>query len=110
MHNEIDNLLLYGSVSPTARIPPPPAFVGHLSFFKKKMLQMPHGGASTFIQIPTVGPREECLYPTHGTRPKFYLVIEAKKKYSHSFQWFFSWFLKHYFVLNYNCNALQNRF
>ena len=23
---------------------------------------MPHGGASTFIQIPTVGPREEGKY------------------------------------------------
>ena len=58
-------------------IPPP----GHLYFFKK-MLQMPHGGASTFIQIPTVGPREEGKYPTHGTRSKtrsqFYLIIEAK--------------------------------
>ena len=57
---------------------------------------MPHGGASTFIQIPAVGPREEGKYPSHGTRSKFYLMIAAKK-YSHasSFQWFFLWFLKH---------------
>ena len=39
---------------------------------------MPHGGASTFIQIPTVGPWEEGKYPTHGIRSKFYLMIEAK--------------------------------
>ena len=42
------------------------------------MLQMPHGGASTFIQIPAVGPREEDKYPIHGTSSKFYLMIEAK--------------------------------
>ena len=65
---------------PTAHIPPPPppgAFVGHLSFFQK-ILQMPHGGASTFIQIPTLGPQEGGKYLTHGTRSKFYLMIEAK--------------------------------
>ena len=45
---------------PTARIPTP----GHLSaiclFSFKETLQMPHGqgGASTFIQIPTAGPRD----------------------------------------------------
>ena len=63
---------------PTARNPPPPpgicrAFV----FFQKKMLQMPHGGARIFIQIPTVGAREEGKYPTHGTRAKFYSMTEA---------------------------------
>ena len=48
-----------------------------LSFFKK-MLQMPHGGASTIIQIPTVGPQKEGKYLTHGTRSKFYLMMVAK--------------------------------
>ena len=40
------------------------------------MLQMPHGGASTFTQIPMVGPWGK--YPTHGKRSQFYLMIEAK--------------------------------
>ena len=45
---------------PTARIlSPPPWGGGHLSGIclssKKKMLQKPHGGASTFIQIPHGG-------------------------------------------------------
>ena len=48
------------------------------SVFLKKMLQMPNGGASTFIQIPTVGPQEEGKYPTHGTGLKFYLMIVSK--------------------------------
>ena len=39
---------------------------------------MPHCGASTFIHISRVGPREEGKYPTHGTRSKFYLMIVAK--------------------------------
>ena len=71
---------------------------------------MSHGGARKVIQIPTVGPRKEGKYPTRQwNKIKFYLMINAKK-YSHNFQCFFSWFLKHYFVFNYNCNALQNRF
>ena len=98
---------------PTARIPRPRlrAFVGHLSFFEK-MLQMPHGGASTLIQIPTVGPQEEGKYPTRGTRSEFYLMILAKNILipDGRFQRVFSWFLKHNFVFNYNCNTLQNRF
>ena len=64
---------------PTACIPPP--LPGHLSgicFFSKKLLQMPHIGASTFIEIPTAGLREEGKYPSHGTRSKFYLMIVAK--------------------------------
>ena len=39
---------------------------------------MPHCGASTFIHISRVGPREEVKYPTHGTRSKFYLMIVVK--------------------------------
>ena len=40
---------------------------------------MPHGGVSTFIQIPTGGASGlEGKYPTHGTRSKFYLMIEAQ--------------------------------
>ena len=62
---------------------------------------MLHGGASTFIQIPTVGPREGGKYPTHGTRSKFDLMIEAKN--------ILIGFLEHYFVCNYNCNAVQDR-
>ena len=39
---------------------------------------MPHGGASTFIQISTVGPREEGQYPTHAwDKIKIYLMIEV---------------------------------
>ena len=59
---------------PTAHIPPS----GHLSgicLFKTKMLQMPHGGASTFMQIPTVGPREEGKYPNLGTRSKIAKIV-----------------------------------
>ena len=60
---------------PTACIPHP----WHLSFQKKKKcVEIPHSGASRFMQIPTVGPREEGKYPTHGTRSKFYLMIVAK--------------------------------
>ena len=40
---------------PTARIPPPPGICRAFVFFKKKMLQKSHGGASTFIQIPHGG-------------------------------------------------------
>ena len=70
---------------PTVRIPfpppPPPtirAFVLFVFVVVFLMLQMPHGGASTFMQIPMVGPWEECKYPTHGTSLKFYLMIVAK--------------------------------
>ena len=48
-----------GSVNSNRAHPPPPpgAFA---SFFKR------------MSQIPTVGPREEGKYPTHGTRSKFH--------------------------------------
>ena len=42
------------------------------------MLQLLHGGASTFIQIPTGIKGANTLYPTHGTRSKYDLMIEAK--------------------------------
>ena len=58
------------------------------------------GGASTFIQIPTLEPREEGKYPTHGTRSKFYLVMEAKNILI-VFSAFSRGFLKHSFVFNY---------
>ena len=91
---------------PTARIPTPGHLSGICLFLKKNMLQLLHGGASTFIQIPTVGPREGGKYivPYQWTRSKFDLMIEAKNILIGS-----SGFLEHYFVCNYNCNALQDR-
>ena len=64
---------------PTAHIlpPPPPGIVGHLSFLKKNVANAPWWGQHIY-KIPTVGPWEEGKYPTHGTRSKFYLMIEAK--------------------------------
>ena len=60
----------------------------------------PHGGASGRGQIPDPWNKIKILFN------------DCSQKYSHisSFQWFFSWFLKHYFVFNYNYNALKNWF
>ena len=71
-------------------------------------------GPAHLYKFPMVGPQEdweEGKYPTHGTRSKFYFNNLSKKKiYRRSFQGFFSWFLKHHFVFNYNYYAIQNWF
>lgn len=48
----------------------PQSFVGHLSFFEK-ILQMPHGGASSFVQISTVELREKCKYKSKQVKIYF---------------------------------------
>jgi len=45
--------------SPLNPPPSPGHFVGHLSFFQI-MLQILHGGVSSYVQIPMVGLLEEC--------------------------------------------------
>ena len=56
------NLDCNGSVNSKPAHPPPPrAFV----LFFQIMLQMPHGGVSSYVQIPTVGLLEERKRPTH---------------------------------------------
>ena len=52
-----------GSVNSKRDHPPP-----GICLFLKIMLQMPHGGVSSYVQIPTVGLLEECKRPTPGTR------------------------------------------
>ena len=88
---------------PTARIPPPGicrAFVGHLSFFvKKKLLKKPHGGDSGRGQMPDPWDKIKILF-----------TDLSKKHILAVFSGFSRGFLKHYFVFNYNCNALQNLF
>ena len=75
------------------------------------MLQRPHGEASTFIQIPHSGALGRGQIPDPWDKIKIlFNDLSEKKKCFRSFQWFFSWFLKHCFVFNYNCNALQNQF
>ena len=88
---------------------PPPgicrAFVGHLSL-KKICCNCSMVGPAHLYKSPRwgLGKGANRLYPTHGTRSKFDLMIEAKNILIGS-----SGFLEHYFVCNYNCNALQDR-
>ena len=57
-------------------LPPPPPPTWAFVIFVKYVENAPSVcGASTFIQIPTVGLLEEGKYPTHGTRSRFYLFI-----------------------------------
>ena len=66
---------------PTGHIPPTP---GHLSgiclFSKKKMLQKPHGGASTFIQIPHGGASGRGQIPDPWDKIKILFNDLSKKK------------------------------
>ena len=89
---------------PTARTPPPPlpAFVGHFSFFKKTVASAPWWGQHIYTN-----PHGWASGRGQITKPLNF--NDWSKKYSRSFQWFFS-LLKHYAAFNYNCNALQNRF
>ena len=57
---------------PTARIshPPPPG----ICLFSKKMLQKPHGGACTFIQIPDLWDKIKIIF-NDLSKKNFILVV-----------------------------------
>ena len=90
----------------TARIPTPGHLSGICLFFKKICCNCSMVGPAHLYKSPRwgLGKGANTLYPTHGTRSKFDLMIQAKNILIGS-----SGFLEHYFVCNYNCNALQDR-
>ena len=99
-----------GSVnSNRAHPPPPPPRAFFFFFFNKNVANAPWWGQHIYTN-PHVGASGRGQIPHLWDKIKI-LFNDCSKKYSYSssFQWFFSWFLKHYFVFNYNCNARQNQ-